>query len=72
MVMSPTGLGSENEYPGEGQQQLQMTDPSSRQRGCYIRTMTAGVQLRKKNSGRESQGARRQDELIGSKPSVVK
>jgi hypothetical protein len=25
-----------------------MTDQSSRQRGCYIRTMTAGVQLRKK------------------------
>jgi hypothetical protein len=36
-----------------------------------IRTMAASVQLRKK-SGRESQGARRQDELIGSKPSVVK
>jgi hypothetical protein len=25
-----------------------MTDPSSPQRGRYIRTMTAGVQLRKK------------------------
>jgi hypothetical protein len=25
-----------------------------------------------KNSGRESQGARRQDELIGAKPPVVK
>jgi hypothetical protein len=36
-----------------------------------MRTMTAGVHLRKK-SGRESQGARRQDELIGGKPSVVK
>jgi hypothetical protein len=34
--------------------------------------MTAGVQFRKTNSGRESQGARRQDELIGDKPSVVK
>jgi hypothetical protein len=34
--------------------------------------MTAGVQLKKKNSGRESQGARRQDELIGGKPPVVK
>jgi hypothetical protein len=42
------GLGSENEYAGGGQQQLQMTDPSSRQRGFYIRTMTTGVQLRKK------------------------
>jgi hypothetical protein len=33
--------------------------------------MTAGVQLKKK-SGRESQGARRQDELNGSKSPVVK
>jgi hypothetical protein len=40
-----------------------MTDPFSRQRGCYIRTMTAG---------RDSQGASRQDELIGGKPPVVK
>jgi hypothetical protein len=36
-----------------------------------MRTMTAGVQLRQK-CGRDSQGARRQDELIGGKPSVVK
>jgi hypothetical protein len=36
------------------------------------RTMTAGVQLRKKKSGRDSQGARRQDELIGGIPPVVK
>jgi hypothetical protein len=48
-----------------------MTDPSSRQRGCYIRTMTAGVQLRKK-SGRETQGARRLDELNGGIAPVVK
>jgi hypothetical protein len=33
--------------------------------------MTAGVRLRKK-SGRESQGARRLDELLGGKPPVVK
>jgi hypothetical protein len=39
---------------------------------AYIRTMNAGVQLRKRYSGRESQGARGQDELIGGKPSVVK
>jgi hypothetical protein len=44
---------------------------SSRQTGCYIRTMTSGIQLRK-HSGRESQGARHQDELIGGKPPVVK
>jgi hypothetical protein len=72
MVASPTGLGPENECTGEVQQQLKMADPSSRQRGCYIRAMTAGVQLRKQNSGRESRGARPQDELIGGKPAVVK
>jgi hypothetical protein len=33
--------------------------------------MTAGVQL-KRNSGRQSQGAWRQDELIGGKPPVAK
>jgi hypothetical protein len=48
MVASPTGLGPDNEYTGEGQQPLYMTDPSSRQRRCYIRTKTAAVQLRKK------------------------
>jgi hypothetical protein len=47
MVMSLTGLRSENECAGKGQQQLLMTDPSSRERGCYIRIMIAGVQLRK-------------------------
>jgi hypothetical protein len=57
-----------NKCAGEGQQ----TDTSFRQRGCYyIRTMTAGVQLRK-NSDHESQGAVRQDELFGGKPPVVK
>jgi hypothetical protein len=34
--------------------------------------MTASVQLPKIKSGRESQGAWRQDELIGGKPPVVK
>jgi hypothetical protein len=34
--------------------------------------MTTGVQLKKKKSGRESQWAWRQDELIGGKPPVVK
>jgi hypothetical protein len=36
----------------------------------YMKTMTAGVQLKKK-SGHDSQGAWRQDELIGCKPPVV-
>jgi hypothetical protein len=35
--------------------------------------MTARVQLKKENiEGRESQGAWRQDKLIGGKPPVVK
>jgi hypothetical protein len=33
MVMSLKGLGPEKEYAGEGQQHMQKTDPSSRQRG---------------------------------------
>jgi hypothetical protein len=37
-----------------------------------VRTITASVQLENKNSGRESQGACCQDELIGGKPPVVK
>jgi hypothetical protein len=32
MVASPTGLGPESDCAGERQQQLQTTDPSSRQR----------------------------------------
>jgi hypothetical protein len=36
-----------------------------------MRTTTASVQL-EKNTGRESQGACPQDELIGGKPPVVK
>jgi hypothetical protein len=34
--------------------------------------MTANGQLKKEITGRESQGACRQDELIGGKPPVVK
>jgi hypothetical protein len=72
MVMSPTGLGSENDCAGEAQQHMYMTDPSSRQRGCYIRTINISVQLEIKNYGRGSQGACRQDELIGGTLPVVK
>jgi hypothetical protein len=46
MVMSPVGLGPENDCAGEDQQQLETTDPSSHQRGCYIRTITASVHLK--------------------------
>jgi hypothetical protein len=48
VVVSPVGLGPENDCADEAQQQLETTDPFSRQRGCYIRTMTSSVQLKKK------------------------
>jgi hypothetical protein len=48
MVISPVGFGPENNCAGEDQQQLYMTDPFSRQRGGYIRAMTARVQLKRK------------------------
>jgi hypothetical protein len=47
------------------------TNPSSRQSGCYIRTMTARVQL-KIISGRDPQEASCQDEMVGGKPPDVK
>jgi hypothetical protein len=71
VVMSPAEIGPENVCSGKDQQQLQTTDPRSCQR-CYMRTITEIVQLENKNSGRGSQGACRQDELIGDKPPVVK
>jgi hypothetical protein len=37
-----------------------------------VSEVTPSVQLKNKNSGRGSQGACRQDELIGGKPPVVK
>jgi hypothetical protein len=46
MVMSPAGLRPKNDCAGDGQQQLQMTDLPSHQRGCYIRTIIASVQLK--------------------------
>jgi hypothetical protein len=45
--MSPAGLRSENDCASEAQQQLQTTEQSSRQRGCYIWTMIASVLLKK-------------------------
>jgi hypothetical protein len=64
MVMSPAGLGSQKEWAGEDQQQLQSTSPYSRLRGCYVRTVITRVQLKKKDW--------RQDELISGKPPVAK
>jgi hypothetical protein len=37
-----------------------------------MRTITASVKLENKITGRESQGAFRQDKLIGGKPPVIK
>jgi hypothetical protein len=72
MVMNPAVLGHENDFAGEDQQQLYARAESSCQRGYYIRTIIASAQLEKKNTGHESQRACHQDELIGSKPPVVK
>jgi hypothetical protein len=69
--MSP-GVGPEKDCTGEAQQQLYRADPSSRLRGCYIRTSIASVQLENIHSGSGSQEARRKDEMIGVKPPVVK
>jgi hypothetical protein len=57
VVMSPAGLGPENDCAGEAQKKLYTTYSSSRQKGCYIRTITESVQLENKITGRESQGA---------------
>jgi hypothetical protein len=67
----PTGLGSENECAGNGQQQLQMRPILSSERMLY-KAYDCRCSIEKKNSGRESQGARRQDQLIGGKPPVAK
>jgi hypothetical protein len=70
--MTPAGIGPQNDCAGEDQQQLQTTDQSSRQRGCYIKTITASVRLENKITGRETQGACRQDDLIGVGSPVIK
>jgi hypothetical protein len=46
VAMCLVGLGPQNECAGESPQQLSTRDPSSRQRGYYIKTVTAGVQLK--------------------------
>jgi hypothetical protein len=70
--MDPASLGSENDCAYEDQPQLKTTEPSSRLRERYIRTITASVQLEKNIIGHESRGACREDELIFGKPPVVK
>jgi hypothetical protein len=71
MIASPTGLGPENESAGEDQQQLHDRPILSWERMLY-KDYAPRCSIEKKNSGRESQGARRQDELICGKPPVVK
>jgi hypothetical protein len=72
MVAIPTGLGPENECAGEGQQQI-LNDRHilSSERMLY-KDYDRRCSIEKKYSGRESQRARRQDELIGGKPPVAK
>jgi hypothetical protein len=72
VIMSPAELGPENHCAGEDQQQLYTADQFSRQRGCYIKILTACVYLENKITGRDSQEACRQDELIVGKPPGVK
>jgi hypothetical protein len=69
MVVSPAGLGPENDCAGSVINNCKrQTSPLG---GCYIRTITASVRL-EKNAGHGSKGAWRQDELIGGKLPVVK
>jgi hypothetical protein len=65
-------LYDRNVHLTKSQAHSEETSPSSRQRGCYIRAITARVQLGGKISGRRSQVAWHQDELISGKPPVVK
>jgi hypothetical protein len=48
------------------------TYPSSRHRGCSVKTMTIKIRLQKEKSGHKPQEAWRQDGLIGGKQSVIK
>jgi hypothetical protein len=43
MITSPKGLGTEEDYAGEGQQLIQKTDPSSGQRKAPQKNKTVTV-----------------------------
>jgi hypothetical protein len=72
VFMNAAGLGPENDCAGETSSDCKLQIHPVRQRGCYMRTMTTSVQLENKMTGRVSQGACCQDELMGGKPPVVK
>jgi hypothetical protein len=57
MVMSPAGLDPEKDCDGEVQQQLYITNPSSRQRGRPIKKpqMPYNFNGRERGNGSESQ-----------------
>jgi hypothetical protein len=57
-----------------GQAYTTEINSSSRQRGCYISTMITKVHMQKKKimSGRDSKGPRRQGEVTGATPPIVK
>jgi hypothetical protein len=57
MAMSLAGLGPDNDCAGDGQQQLERTDPSSRQRGHPTSTNWK-LSDRTKKSGRGPQTGR--------------
>jgi hypothetical protein len=63
MITSPTVLGPENYCSGEGQQQLQTTDPSSRQRGRPTSTNPQLSDSNKKFGRKPQMGDLFRDEL---------
>jgi hypothetical protein len=77
MVLSPTGLGSENEWMNEwigwrGPAAIAYDRPILSSERTLHKDYDRRCSIGKKYSGRESQEAQSQDELIGGKSSVVK
>jgi hypothetical protein len=72
MVMIPTGLGSENDCAGEDQPEIVNDRPILSSERMLNRIYDRKCSVEKKNTGRESQGDCRQDELICGKPPVIK
>jgi hypothetical protein len=68
MVMSPVGFGHENDCAGEYQQQLKIR-PILSSEGMLHKGYDRKCLVEKKVTGRESQGACRQDRLTINRPS---